>query len=427
MQPSAILGQAPLSRLKRLLELMTPAAANEADREMLRGLAMLGGGFFIFTFLTFLWSTQWSWPFPRDGSTLVVGRDFLNFWMYGRAAFTPDPSRFYDLSIYNDALTALLGAGYPGQNVPNPPNALVVMAPFGLLNYVPALLLWFALGLLAFYLGCRSSFADRRALLVVAISPAALMCILSGQSSFLTTAALFASFAFLDRRPAFAGLLIGLLTIKPQLGILLPVLLVASHRWRVMASAAVAAAALFAASVAIGGVQGWVDYVTKALPVMREVLRDPSGIAMPYHATLFMSFHGLLGDQVADAIQAVAAVAAVAAVYAAFRYRKHGDPALLRALLLACTICASPYMGTYDVLPLTAAAIALLADGKLDTVGRRLAQLVFWLPALQLLFGNLQLPGPGLIPAAFALYLLRRLFVPAKTVLPAPASISVTG
>ncbi|MGJ4945385.1 glycosyltransferase family 87 protein [Bradyrhizobium sp. HKCCYLS1011] len=427
MQPSAILGQAPLSRLKRLLELMTPAAANEADREMLRGLAVLGGGFFIFTFVTFLWATQWSWPFPRDGSTLVVGRDFLNFWMYGRAAFTPDPSRFYDLSIYNDALAALLGPGYPGQNVPNPPNALVVMAPFGLLNYVPALLLWFALGLLAFYLGCRSSFADGRALLVVAISPAALMCILSGQSSFLTTAALFASFAFLDRRPAFAGLLIGLLTVKPQLGILLPVMLVASSRWRVIASAAVAAAALFAASVAIGGLQGWVDYVTKALPVMREVLRDPSGIAMPYHATLFMSFRGLLGDQVADAIQAVAAVAAVAAVYAAFRYRKHGDPALLRALLLACTICASPYMGTYDVLPLTAAAIALLADGKLDAIGRRLAQLVFWLPALQLLFGNLQMPGPGLIPAVFALYLLRRLFVSAKAALPAPASISVTG
>jgi hypothetical protein len=41
-----------------------------------------------------------------------------------------------------------------------------------------------------------------------------------------------------------------------------------------------------------------------------------------------------------------------------------------------------------------------LADEKLDATGRRLAQLVFWTPALQLLFGNPQIPGPGFIAPA---------------------------
>ena len=67
-------------------------------------------------------------------------------------------------------------------------------------------------------------------------------------------------------------------------------------------------------------------------------------------------------------------------------------------------------MGAYDLLPLTFAAVALLADGKLDATGRRLAQLVFWTPALQLLFGNLQIPGPGFIAPAFAAYLMLKLF-----------------
>ena len=57
-------------------------------------------------------------------------------------------------------------------------------------------------------------------------------------------------------------------------------------------------------------------------------------------------------------------------------------------------------MGAYDLLPLTFAAVALIAEEKLDGTGRRLAQLVFWTPALQLLFGNLQLPGPGFIAPA---------------------------
>ena len=41
--------------------------------------------------------------------------------------------------------------------------------------------------------------------------------------------------------------------------------------------------------------------------------------------------------------------------------------------------------------------------------GRRLARLVFWLPALQLVFGGLQLPGPGFVAPALAVYLVIRL------------------
>ena len=70
-------------------------------------------------------------------------------------------------------------------------------------------------------------------------------------------------------------------------------------------------------------------------------------------------------------------------------------------------------MGDYDLLPLTFAAVALLAEEKLDARGRRLAQLIFWVPALQLLFGNLQFPGPAFVAPVFAVYPLQKLFTPA--------------
>jgi hypothetical protein len=281
-----------------------------------------------------------------------------------------------------------------------------------LLAYFPALIAWFAIGILAFYLAGRRELSDARILVVILVSPAALLCVISGQSSLLTTAALLVIFASLDKRPVIAGVLIGLLTVKPQLGVLFPFALIASGRWRVFLSAAATTLALIAISLVLGGQESWIDYIAKALPLQREVLADAAGTAMPFHPTVFMNVRGLVGNRIGEVIQFCFAIAAVIAVAAAFGYRRTADPRKLQALFFACTVCASPYMGAYDLLPLTFAAVALLAGGKLDATGRRLAQLVFWTPALQLLFGNLQIPGPGFIAPVFAAYLMLKLFAP---------------
>ena len=350
--------------LRRFFRALVPETGDPENAEFLRALLLLGGMLFTLTLLTYFCTTSWIWPFPRDKATLVLGRDFLNLWMYGRAVGDADPARFYDLATYNGELARLLGPGYPGQNWPNPPTALIVMAPFGLLAYFPALIAWFAIGLLAFYLAGRREVSDARILAVVLVSPAALLCVISGQSSFLTTAALLAIFAWLDKRPVIAGLLIGLLTVKPQLGVLFPFMLIASGRWRVFCWAAVTALALIAISVALGGEVSWHDYIVKALPLQREVLGDAAGTADAVSANRVHECTGLVGNRIGEAIQLVFAVATVAAVVAAFRYRSHSDPRLLQALFFACTVCASPYMGAYDLLPLTFAAVALLADGQ---------------------------------------------------------------
>jgi hypothetical protein len=49
---------------------------------------------------------------------------------------------------------------------------------------------------------------------------------------------------------------------------------------------------------------------------------------------------------------------------------------MMLALFLACSVSASPYLLAYDLLPLTFAAIALLACASLDGLGRRVVQLV---------------------------------------------------
>jgi len=402
-------GEVSPSAFRRSLDAWLPATADPRDREFLRDLLAMGGILFVLTAIAYLATCAWTLPFPRDKTGLVVGRDFLNLWMYGRAVADADPARFYDIAVYNAELTKLLGEGYPGQNWPNPPTALLVMAPFGALGFFPALFAWLAIGIAALALTMRRVFADARVLPVLLVSPAALLCLMSGQSSFLTTAALIGAVVCWDRRPLLAGVLLGLLTVKPQLGILIPVALLASQRWTVFATAALTALALAGFAAALFGPEIWIAYITKALPLQREVLADPSGIAMPFHATIFMNLRGLLGNDVAMIVQAASSVAAVAAVAWAFWFKRDADVAVLCALLLACTQAASPYMSSYDLLPLTLMALVLLARGECDAAGRRLAQLVFWMPALQLLFGSIQMPGPGFIAPALAIYLVLRL------------------
>jgi len=380
------------------------------DRELIRALAILGAFALVATAGVYLYKLDWQWPFPRDGSTLVVGRDFLNFWMYGRAAVLENPAQWYDPAAYNNALTALLGPNYPGQNWSYPPSVMLIAAPFGFLSYLHALALWTALGLAGFIVFARRQFADPLYAAALVLSPAAVFCLISGQSSLITAMMLVCIFWALDRRPILAGILIGLLTIKPQLGLLFPIVLIVSERWRVFFAATVTAIALFAVSAALFGTQAWVDFVLKGIPIQNLVLSDPEGIATPYYPTVFMNLRGVGASYaVAMTVQVCVAVAAVVAVAWAFRFRRDADPTWLMALFFACSVAAVPYLLSYDTLALCCAALLLLGAGKLDTHGRVLMRLVYWLPLLQIGLGNLSIPGPGLIAPAFAVYAVMRL------------------
>jgi Glycosyltransferase family 87 len=401
---------------------LLPSALAGEDRIAFRDLMLFAGAMFALSIVAHACTITWTETIPRDGTSLVIGRDFLNLWMYGRAATSADPGQFYDLATYRAALRDLLGMELLGPNWSYPPSVMFLAAPFGKMGYLTALLCWTLIGIAVFCAVARRHVSDWRILFPVLISPAALFCLISGQSSFLTAAVLLAIFASLDRKPVVAGVLIGLLTLKPQLGILFPFMLIASNRWRVFAVAAVTSLVIAVATAVVFGPQVWVDFVMKGLPVQAIVLADADRIATPFFPTVFMNLRGLNASyQMAMAVQAVFSATALGAVVWAFRYRRTADPVLMMALFLACSVTASPYLLAYDLLPMAIVAVILLATARLDAPGRRFAQLVYWTPALQLAFGGYHIPGPALIVPAFAAYLLVQLARSPATV-PNPGS-----
>ncbi len=391
--------------------MLTDPPAHASDHaDALRSTVGLGLFFAAATAAWYVWTLHAGPTIPRDGSTLVVGRDFLNTWMAGRATRLPDPGRWYDASAYQAALAALLGPGYPGQNWSYPPTVMLLAAPFGRLGYLPALACWTGLGLAIFVATVRSGALTIRPLVAMLASPAAVFCLISGQSSLLTAAAMVGIFALLDRRPAIAGVLIGCLTLKPQLGVLFPVMLAASGRWRAFAAAAATALLLAGLTTMLFGTEPWTDFLLKGLPVQNIVLTDPEGIATPFYPTVFMNLRGIGASYLlAMAVQGAVALAAAALVGWAFARRRDMDRDERAILFLACSVAATPYLLAYDTLPLAVAMLTALGRGALDARGRLLAKLVFWLPLIQMGLGGLHIPGGALIAPAVALHVAARL------------------
>lgn len=391
-----------MSKFKQSLQTLT--------RTPTGALLVMASVTFLLTVTGYILTIKWIAPIPRDGTGMVVGRDFFNFWMFGRAAYTPDPGLYYNWPSYVKALTDMFGED-TGQSWSYPPSIMLLAAPFGRLPYMLAYLIWTVLATGIFWMVARRHFNnDLRLLLLALLSPAAMFCFMSGQSALLTTAMFLGIFALLDSRPLLAGVLIGCLSLKPQLGLMFPFMLLATRRWPTIASAALTTIVIAGLTALLFGPKVWVQFVTEGLPMQTWVLRDFQMQGAPFMPTIFMNARqlGLTYEQ-SLALQALFSVAAIATVLRAFRKHADGDKPTLFALFTACTVCGSPYMLSYDLMPMTVATIALMARGNMDAIGQRLMFGIYGLMMIQMALGMAHIPGPALLVPAYAAWLVLQL------------------
>ena len=83
-------------------------------------------------------------------------------------------------------------------------------------------------------------------LLLAVAFPAVFVNLGHGHNGFLTAALIGTALLVLDRKPVVAGILFGLMSYKPQFGVMIPLVLIATGRWRAFASAAATVLALVA-------------------------------------------------------------------------------------------------------------------------------------------------------------------------------------
>ena len=226
---------------------------------------------------------------PYDGLGYLIGRDFVNTWMGARSALAGGPAPWFDFDTYNAVLAAQFYPEFPHHNWSYPPHLLLITWPLAFLPYLPGYLVWCAIGMAVYLLAAIDGGRRKERLYMLAVAPAVWMNIFAGQNGFLTSALMIAGLAQLGRRPILSGVCFGLLTIKPQLGLLLPLMLLLTGQWRAIAAAVVTTAALVVATGLLFGFDIWPQCVRMVLPVQSEILTQGQGIFTMMMPTVFMN------------------------------------------------------------------------------------------------------------------------------------------
>jgi hypothetical protein len=292
-----------------------------------------------------------------NGGGRPFGDDFINFWSGAFLAWHGRASEIYNIVAFHNFELSVAGAALDGYHYSYPPVLLLLTLPLAFVPYVPGLPLWLIGGWYAFCRVLRAAMREGGALLLALAAPAVFINAIGGQNGTWTAALLGGGLIALERRPVLAGILFGLMAYKPQLGILVPVALLAGRHWRATAAAAATVCVLVGASIIVFGVELWHEYLRNVSVLRGTILEDGEGVWHRF-VSVFVAARRLgVPVEAAYLLQMVSAVI-VAAVVAAVWYRDR-PAGIKNAMLLLATCLATPYLQDYDLVFTTLAIVWL--------------------------------------------------------------------
>jgi alpha-1,2-mannosyltransferase len=325
-----------------------------------------------------LWSFYaWNLSTPglRDRNGNLKGTDFLHFYTLGSLAGAHRGSDLYDMNAQ---------AALAAQRVPEaagirylplyPPQVSLFFAPLANFSYGWALSLWWVFNAVL-YSACgytiwracpRLRNHGGTVALLAAAFPAFFNLIAWGQTSGLALACFTGMFFLLrDRRDFLAGLLLGCLIFKPQLGLAAAIVFVAIGAWKIILGAILSAVVQLSAGILDYGMeplQQWARLLLNLRSVMSAL--EPK----PYQTHSLRTFWSMLipWPNLAFGLYVLTALAVLAMMITLWR---NCAPMSLRfSALLLTTVLVAPHLTVYDLVIL-APAFLLLSDWLLALDG----------------------------------------------------------
>jgi glycosyl transferase family 87 len=301
-----------------------------------------------------------AWLIDADGH--FVHTDFVNVWAAGKLALEGHPALAWDWVIHKQVQVEMLGQDYVGDYAWHyPPPFLFVAMLLAHLPYTTGLVAWAAASFVPYLAMMRAIVGQRFGLLVGAAFPTALANTMAGQNGFLTAALMGGTLALLPTRPILSGVCLGLLSYKPQYGLLFPLALIAASQWRAFGAAAATTIVLALVSWAAFGNESWQAFF-HWMPMFSQAFFTEG------RATFFklQSVFGMVrtfggSEQLAWMLQWMLSGSVLLGVVALWRTR--ADYALKAAALAAATLLFTPYLFLYDMMVLAIPVGFLLRIG----------------------------------------------------------------
>ena len=307
-------------------------------------------------------------PTLRDRNGNLKGTDFLHFYALGTLASAHRGADLYDMEAQAAVAMERVPEAKGIRYLPlYPPQVSILFAPLAHLSYGSALAVWWFCTALIYGTCCYGvwrtcpGLRDFGGIVIIAALafPAFFHLIAWGQTSALALACFTAGFLLLrDEREFAAGLALGCLIFKPQLALAAALVFLFAGRWRILAGAAVAAAAQIGAGVLYyrsDSFQSWLRTLWH-VPALLSAFEPRT-----YQTHCLRTFWLMLAPWrgVSVGLYLISAVIVLAWTIAIWKRKE--SLALKYSALLVATILVSPHLTVYDLVIL-APAILLLAD-----------------------------------------------------------------
>jgi alpha-1,2-mannosyltransferase len=342
-----------------------------------------------------------------------LGTDFSDVYAAGTYVLDGNPEAPFDPVRQHAREQRLFGEATPFYGWHYPPFFLFIAAALALMPYGVALALWQAVTLGLYLLTIRAILppswrSTMRAdwLLLALAFPAVFVNVGHGQNGFLTAALLGAALMQLDRRPLVAGILFGLLAYKPQFGLMIPLVLAASGRWRAFAAAAATVALLAIATTIAFGPHVWQAFLDSTRFTRLVALEQ--GDTGWYKIQSVFAWARMWGASVPLAYALQGAIDVALGGCLIWLWRSATPYPLKAAALCIGAILATPYSFDYDMMVLAPAIAFIAADGWARGFGAwdRTAIAALWLvPLVARNVAHATLIPLG-VPAMLAMFIL---------------------
>jgi hypothetical protein len=349
------------------------------------------------------------------GDRYIIGGlkapDFVQVYTLAHVAFREPYPTVARLETFQRRQAELVPASANDTYLPvYPPVAAIIFAPFTKLGYVWAASTWVALSLAIYaliaYVVWRSRSAllpDRRFVAVaVAAFPPAWFLVIDGQVTIVPLIGLYLSWEGLKRgRPFLAGLASGLLTIKPQLGIILWVVFLLGGPWQAVAGSAVAGLVLVTVVIMTMGGQALSAYASTLLQLRSvEHLLEPD----PWRMHSLRTLTNVLPDVLSTPIWGI--LAALVLLATLRFWRSTASVANKFSVVVLATVLVSPHMFVYDT---TILVLPLILLGSGVEEHRPSWRIQYW-QVTYLLFAALLIPTARWVALQASVFLMLWIF-----------------
>lgn len=295
----------------------------------------------------------------------AFGGDFAVFWEASVRMHT-EGRMLYDPSVLNAVLNQ--SASPDDRIIPfvyPPPMALLIW-PLGYMSYAAAAAVWTITPVILFYwlLWRVLVYSEKEAgklfpLAAAATLPFITVNIMSGQTGTIVAVLFLTGLRGWQLKRWWSAVAFGAMVIKPQLGLLIPFLYLATRQWKLLGISLATVLVLCALATAVLGLNIWDDYdymIGVFSAFMHSQFAPYASLATaPY---LSLNTTGL-PHIIAVWIQVMVSVFVVTAIYQIFKEELHGSPCMRFGLIGCGALMASPHSMAYDT-PLVALAACTL-------------------------------------------------------------------